>query len=104
MNVLVIMMENFEDCEWALDGDQYEGLEWLDKNKPKPTKAELEKMWPEVEKRVANRQVREAREEAYRLTADPIFLKYQRGEASKEEWIAAVEKVREDNPYPYEND
>lgn len=30
------------NAEWALTGDAYEGLEWLDKNQTKPTKAEIE--------------------------------------------------------------
>lgn len=28
-------------AEWSLDGDQYEGLVWLDKQQSKPTKEEL---------------------------------------------------------------
>jgi hypothetical protein len=29
------------DAEWMLDGDQYEGLVWLDKRQSKPTKQEV---------------------------------------------------------------
>lgn len=41
-----------------------------------------------------------ARQQGYQSTSDPIFMQYQRGEATKEEWLAAVEKVKTDNPYP----
>ena len=34
------------------------------------------------------------REAAYRLESDPIFFKYQRGEATKDQWIASVEAVK----------
>ena len=34
------------------------------------------------------------REEAYRSESDPAFFKYQRGEATKEEWLASVDAIR----------
>jgi len=41
-----------------------------------------------------------ARQFAYQQTADPIFMQYQRGEATEKEWLAAVEAVKDANPYP----
>lgn len=40
----MILIENFKDVEWALDGDDYEGLTWLS-DTPKPSKAELDALW-----------------------------------------------------------
>ncbi len=37
---------------------------------------------------------------AYRNEADPLFFKYQRGEATKEEWEAKIEEIRTRYPYP----
>jgi len=31
---------------------------------------------------------------AYREEADPLFFKYQRGEATKEEWLASIEAIK----------
>lgn len=39
---------------------------------------------------------------AYRDEADPLFFKYQRGEASEQEWLDKVEEIRERFPYPDE--
>jgi hypothetical protein len=41
-----------------------------------------------------------ARQFAYQQTADPIFMQYQRGEATEKEWLDAVEAVKDANPYP----
>ena len=35
------------DAEWSLSGDEYAGLVWLS-DTPKPTKEELDALWPSV--------------------------------------------------------
>lgn len=37
---------------------------------------------------------RQARAAAYREEADPLFFKSERGEATREEWLAKVEEIR----------
>ena len=34
------------------------------------------------------------RQAAYVVESDPIFFKYQRGEATKEEWLAKIEEIK----------
>jgi len=41
-----------------------------------------------------------ARQFAYQQTTDPIFMQYQRGEATEKQWLAAVQAVKDANPYP----
>ena len=41
-----------------------------------------------------------ARQFAYNQTADPIFMQYQRGEATEKEWLDAIQAVKDANPYP----
>lgn len=38
--------------------------------------------------------VRDARQMAYRTESDPLFFKAQRGESTKEEWLAKVEEIK----------
>jgi hypothetical protein len=45
-------------------------------------------------------QVTEMRRQGYVQTSDPIFMQYQRGEATEKEWLAAVQAVKDANPYP----
>jgi hypothetical protein len=43
-----------------------------------------------------------ARGEAYRAEADPIFFKWQRSEATEQEWLDKVEEIKLRYPYPAE--
>jgi hypothetical protein len=52
MNIGLTLTAKYPGKEWVLTGDEYEGLEWLD-DSPKPTKAELEVQWPEVQAKIA---------------------------------------------------
>lgn len=101
MDITAILSEKYSGAQWTLNGDDYEGLEWLDES-PKPTEAELEAHWPEVQTARALKTAQMARAKAYSQTADPLFFKYQRGEAIEAEWLAAVEAVRQAHPYPEE--
>ena len=49
---------------------------------------------PTREEQQANRQA------AYTQEADPLFFKYQRGEATEQEWLDKIEEIRA--RYPYE--
>ena len=99
MDIPAILADKYPGAQWTLNGDDYEGLEWLD-DSPKPTKKALEALWPEVQHTRAMQAVENARALAYRETADPLFFQYQRGEVTEAEWLAAVEAVKDAHPYP----
>lgn len=42
---------------------------------------------------------RSGRASAYRNESDPLFFKWQRGEATQAEWVAKVEEIRARYPY-----
>ena len=63
---------------WTYDG------EWVAPVPPIPT----------------HEQVEQARAAAYRETSDPLFFKYQRGTATEQEWLDAVQAVKDAHPYP----
>jgi hypothetical protein len=52
MNIATILSTKFADSEWTLDGDDYSGLTWLS-DTTKPTKKQLEDLWPEVQSELA---------------------------------------------------
>jgi hypothetical protein len=52
MDITQILSRKFEGAEWTLNGDEYAGLTWLS-DTPKPTKAELEALWPTVQDEIA---------------------------------------------------
>lgn len=51
-------------------------------------------------KRVAHQNVVVSRQrsDAYRLEADPLHFKYQRGEATEAEWLAKIEEIKQRYP------
>ena len=99
MDIALILTDKYPGALWSLNGDDYDGLEWLD-DSAKPTKKALEASWPEVQHARAVAAVEAARAAAYREIADPVFFRYQAGEATKEEWKAARQAVRDAHPYP----
>lgn len=63
MDITQVLSRKF-DAEWTLDGDTYAGLTWLS-DSPKPTKKELEDLWPVVQAEIeAERQAREDRKQS----------------------------------------
>ena len=55
-----------------------------------------------VEPSVTQEQQEASRQSAYAQEADPLFFKWQAGEATKEEWEAKRAEIRERYPYPEE--
>ena len=45
-------------------------------------------------------QVEEVRRQAYIRDADPLFFGYQRGENTEQDWLDAVQAVKDAHPYP----
>jgi len=102
MNIVEILTTNYRGTKWALTGNDYAGLEWLDEETPKPTEAELKKQWADVQYQTQLADVKAARHLAYTAPngSDAVFMKYQRGEATKQEWLDAIQVVNDANPYP----
>lgn len=94
----LILMTKYAQSQWAVGGD-YDSLQWLSDD-PKPTQAELDALWPQVQYESQVAEVETARLAAYEKESDPLYFKWQRGDATEAEWRAAVAKVKADNPYP----
>ena len=82
-------------AEWVLRGDE---LEWLSADIPQPSDAEIE---AEVARLQALEPIRIAesnRRAAYQAEADPLFFKWQAGEATQAEWQAKRDEIRQRFP------
>ena len=99
MDISLILTRNYSETVWSLDGDNYSGLTWLS-DTPKPTLEELQAQWEAVEFEIEVERIESLRKAAYREETDPIFFSYQRGEATEQEWLDAVQAVKEQYPYP----
>jgi hypothetical protein len=99
INYSMILVTNYADKRWYMNGDEYDGITWED-DSPKPTQAELDAQYPKVQYDWQCAQVEAARLTAYEQQSDPLFFKWQRGDATELEWREAVAKVKAENPYP----
>ena len=100
MDIPMILTRRYAGAEWTLNGDSYFGLTWLSEDIAKPTAEELQAEWAQVEYEIAYATVEADRQDAYRQTADPIFFEFQRGDKTEQEWLDAVQAVKDAQPYP----
>ena len=101
INYGTILSTNYANKLWVLVGNTYEGIDWLDST-PKPTQAELDAQWPTVEYSNQVTAVETTRRTQYEVQSDGLFFEWQRGTNTKEAWEAAVQAVKDANPYPPE--
>lgn len=94
-----VLVANYPDTRWILNGETYDGLEWLD-DSPKPTQKELDAAWAQVQHDLQIKQVEAQRKAAYMVESDPVFFQFQRGDATEQEWLDAVQAVKDRYPYP----
>jgi hypothetical protein len=52
MDIAMVLTRKYPGALWNLIDDDYANLEWLS-DSPKPTKKELEALWPEVQAEIA---------------------------------------------------
>ncbi len=67
-DIVLALNELKPEAEWALSGDDYSGLEWLDSNQKKPTLKELTDKIAELDAAEPLRLLREERDKRIRLT------------------------------------
>ena len=94
-----ILSAHYPGTEWVVSGMDYDGITWLS-DSPKPSQADLDKLWEKTAKVVEADQVRAARLARYQIESDPIFFQYQRGQATEKQWLDAVKKIETDLPLP----
>jgi len=56
--------------------------------------------WAAEEPARERKAVEDQRRGAYQLSADPLFFGYQRGDNTEQEWLDAVQAVKDQYPYP----
>jgi len=52
MDIAAILQSKYFGSEWTLVGQDYDGLTWLS-DTPKPTKKQLEDLWPTVQAEIS---------------------------------------------------
>lgn len=94
-----VLTANYPGAQWSLTGNDYATLIWHD-DTPKPSQADLDAAWPTVQYNQQRAAIENQRKTAYQQEADPLFFSYQRGETTEQEWLDAVQSVKDRYPYP----
>ena len=96
----VVFTEHYPGRQFAV-GDTYESIRALDDGEV-PDKSVLDALWPQVQYDRAYDEVRRERHAAYAAPDGPdaIFLQWQRGDATEQDWLDAVQAVKDAHPYP----
>jgi hypothetical protein len=95
----LILQTNYAGAEWSITGNDYDTLEWYSAS-TKPTKAQLDASWPQVDYDTQVATIETKRRVQYETQSDGLFFAWQRGDATEVQWLDAVAKVKSDNPYP----
>lgn len=99
IDIATILERKYFGTNWTLNGDDYSGLTWLS-DTPKPTLEELQGLWEIVQYETEIENIQALRKTAYQNESDPIFFDFQRGEATEEEWLNAIQDIKDRYPYP----
>ena len=94
-----VLSANYSGAEWTLNNNDYNTLQWLS-DTPKPTQAELDAAWPQINYQNQIAAVEAARRLAYEQQSDGLFFEWQRGDNTEAAWREAVAKVKAQHPYP----
>jgi hypothetical protein len=88
---------------WGMSNNDLSTLTWDESNDiPAPSKADLDARGPQVIYEREMSRVRAERHAAYAAPDGPdaIFLQWQRGDATEQEWLDSVQAVKDAHPYP----
>jgi hypothetical protein len=98
-NYAAVLSANYTTDEWSISGNDYATLEWFSAT-TKPSQAELDAAWPQVAYNQQVVQVEANRRTQYEAQSDGIYFEWQRGTNTQAAWEAAVQAVKDANPYP----
>jgi hypothetical protein len=82
-------------AQWVLRGDD---LEWLDTEQTQPTEAEITAEVARLQALEPTRIAEANRKAAYATESDPLFFKWQAGEATEAEWKAKRDEIKQRYP------
>ena len=98
-NYAAVLTQNYPTALWELSDNDYANLIWKC-DEPKPTQAELDAQWPAVAYNNDIAQIETTRRTQYEAQSDGLFFEWQRGTNTQAAWEAAVQAVKDANPYP----
>ncbi len=89
----------YPTAQWALSGDSYEGLDWMESNTvPKPTKEELEAEADRLHQVWLSEQYKRDRAKEYPPIVDQLDMLYWDKVNDTKNWETAIQAVKDKYP------
>ena len=95
----LILSVLYPESIWNMTNNDYSTLEWYSSD-AKPTQKKLNDAWAQVQFDRQYAAVEQSRRVRYQKETDGLFFSSQRDGNDLSAWIAAVEKIKTDLPYP----
>lgn len=90
-----------KQAKFVLTNEDLSTVIWLpDHTGVTPTTEEIQAKFDELQAQAPTKEVEKQRRLMYQRQADPLFFKWQAGEATQEEWIAKRQEIKDLLPYP----
>ena len=89
----------YPGAEWTIAGNDFDSLVWHS-DSPVPSQSELDAAWPQVQYDREYAQVEAARRTRYQSETDGMFFAAQRDGGDLTAWVAAVDQIKAELPYP----
>jgi hypothetical protein len=89
-----------KDAKFNITNDDLSTIVWLPEHTgATPTVEEIEAKYAELQAAAPNKLIEKQRQKSYQAFADPLFFKWQAGEATEEEWVAKRQEIKASLPY-----
>lgn len=100
-NYVMAIMYLMPDARLSITGTDisYEDIVWQDE-RPMPTKAECEAIYPQAQYENDYAQIQRERERRYEQETDGLFFDAMREDGDLTDWKAACEVIKSELPYP----
>lgn len=86
---------------FVVEGGDYATLQWMpDHEGVKPTLEEVQAEIARLQAEEPLKRIERIRQASYQKESDPLFFKWQAGEATEEEWLAKRNEIRNRYPKP----
>lgn len=87
------------DNGYVVGGEPAKIILW-ENQEPQPTEKEIAAAVTQGTLTREHEEVEQYRLAQYQVTSDPLFFGWQRGDNTEQEWLDAVQAVKDANPYP----
>ena len=94
MNITARIKHMHPDAIFYIKENDYESIVWGSSDITQPTLKQLKALPVEADNYFNNEQKNDKRRKAYALEADPLYFKWQRGEATEQEWLNKVSEIK----------